>query len=204
MELTMNTLVEYKLTPDEYVYLYYLVNNKLCPVTVKINHKSLEEKQFIKILHNKTIARQKTINLFKNNISNKDSAEKQIAKAVINSKKLLNDVENWIDSWRDLFPAGVKTAGYRVKGTRGGCIKKMKSFIKANEGVSKEQIFTATKTYIAEKAMVRYQYMKIADYFISKDGASLLESYIELSIINAHQKKTEEFDSSTNNLADDI
>ena len=73
----------------------------------------------------------------------------------------------------------MKTAGYTVRGTRGGCVKKMKKFMKEHKNVTKDQIFKATELYVEEKRRVRYAYMRIADYFIEKDGGSLLEGYIE-------------------------
>tara|TARA_R110000803_G_scaffold71102_4_gene134180 strand:+ start:19137 stop:19754 length:618 start_codon:yes stop_codon:yes gene_type:complete len=205
MELRMNVLVEHSLTPNEFVYLYYLVNGKMLPITINITLIPLQEKGFIKIMpEGKVQVRQKTINLFKLPIT---SEEKQITEAVNNSQKLSTTVDQWISEWRDLFPMKIKTGGYPVRGTKQGCIKKMKSFIKANPGVTKEMIFKATKRYLEERRQTGYAYMKMADYFINKDGASMLETYIEIDYLRKQEGKSpllDEFDPSVNNLTDDI
>lgn len=91
----------------------------------------------------------------------------------------INKIEEWIESWRALWPSGVKSAGRPVKGSKQGCITKMSKFIKNHPEVSVEQIFEATRGYLFEKSRVHYQYMTCADYFIEKDSVSLLESLIE-------------------------
>ena len=63
------------------------------------------------------------------------------------------------------------------------------------------EIFKATRLYIKEKANERYSYMKMADYFIDKDGGSMLSAYIER--IN-EEGTSNTFDKQTNNLMDDI
>ncbi len=88
-------------------------------------------------------------------------------------------VEDWIQDWRSLFPKGVKTSGYPVRGSKGGCIKKMKKFMKEHPDVTKEQIYEATKNYIEKKRREGYSCTKVADHFIEKDKSSILESYIE-------------------------
>ena len=75
----------------------------------------------------------------------------------------------------------------------------MKKFIKNHKEVTKEQIFKATELYVEEKKRVRYAYMRIADYFIEKDGGSLLESYVEQLDDNETVS-----DQRVNTLTDDI
>jgi len=166
MEVDINLLVDNNLTPDEYVFLYYLDKGQIYSVDLVTDYKKMEKAGFIKI-GEKIYIRKKGSDI----VNNKRS---------VTIKPPTTDIIlDWVDDWRNLFPKGVKTAGYSVRGTRGGCIKKMKKFIKNNKKVTKDQIFKATELYIEEKKRVRYAYMRIADYFIEKDGGSLLENYIE-------------------------
>jgi hypothetical protein len=54
----------------------------------------------------------------------------------------------------------------------------MKAFINRT-GYSKSDIFYATKAYLAERKKDGYKFVICADYFISKDGNSVLEAYCE-------------------------
>lgn len=185
MELNIKTLVDNKLTPNSYVYLYYLVHKMLCPIPLpNINLTKLEEKGFIKLHGKQVVARVKAIQLIE--------GEQYVY------TEPLNRVEEWIGEWRDLFPAGVKTGGYYVKGSLSGCTKKMIKFIRDNKGVTKDQIFRATEKYIEEYRKRSFQYMKVADYFISKDNMSTLASYIE------QLDTTEEYDTHSKSMTDDI
>lgn len=198
MEIDINLLVGHKLTPNSYVYLYFLVHKKMCPLNMKVNEAGLEKSGYLKITPGQIIPRQKAVNLF---------PEAEYAKAQSElAKDMMASVDDWIQEWRELFPKGVKTGGYPVRGSKGGCTKKMKAFIKVNKGVGKALIFDATRKYIAEKASQRYQYMKMADYFISKDGISMLESYIESydPQDSTPVHTVENYDPNTNNLTEDI
>ena len=186
MELDIKLLVEKKLTPNSYVCLYYLVNNMICPIPLpSVSLTALQQRGYIKIMEGRIVARTK-------------------AMVLINPEYVYSEpvevIEDWIEEWRELFPAGVKTGGYYVRGSKAGCLKKMKTFLKYNKTVTKGQVMSATKLYIAESRARRFSYMKMADYFINKDGTSMLESYLEQS----QSKSVIEFDASTNNMADDI
>lgn len=91
-----------------------------------------------------------------------------------------SNVENWIDDWLNLFPKGVKSGGYPVKGDKKNCLLKMKKFIVDHPGVNKEKIFDATKAYLDVKRKDNWAYTKLAKYFIEhKDDGSMLASYCE-------------------------
>jgi hypothetical protein len=200
MELKINAMVEHKLSPDEYVYLFYLVSGMMCPVQLRVSKDKLQEQGFIKVTETKTIGRQKAIDL----LLGKEllHAVKTVSTSkTAKNKELVKSVDSWIEDWRSLFPTGIKTAGQPVRGSKQGCNKKMKTFISTNKDVTKEQIFEATKMYVKEKAMTRYAYMTVAHYFIDKGGISMLESYIEQCGI---ADTVEVFDQRTNNMTDDI
>lgn len=84
------------------------------------------------------------------------------------------NVSNWIDDWYNLFPSKVRSGGYPVKTDKKGCLKKMIKFCDNNPEYSKEIIFKATEFYINSAREKEYQYMKLAPYFIEKDGVSML------------------------------
>ena len=90
------------------------------------------------------------------------------------SKKANSDVNTWIDAWRDMFPAGINTAGYRYRGNRLEVLKKMIKFV-AQYKFSREEIFEATLRYVERFSARGYMYMEQAHYFIEKKerGSSL-------------------------------
>lgn len=89
------------------------------------------------------------------------------------------NVKDWIEEWRNLFPKGIKSGGYPLRGSKKGCLRKMKKFLKENPTITKDEIFHATEKYLNERKKENYEYTKVADYFIEKDNMSLLHSYIE-------------------------
>lgn len=88
-------------------------------------------------------------------------------------------VDSWIDDWRSLFPANVKSGGRPVRGDKKGVSEKMLAFVKEHKDTTKDQIFEATKQYVLESSLKNYQYMICADYFIKKHGSSMLAATIE-------------------------
>lgn len=107
------------------------------------------------------------------------------------SKKANSDVNTWIDAWRDMFPAGINTAGYRYRGNRLEVLKKMIKFVSVYP-YTKEEIFEATKRYIDRFAIKGYNYMQMAHYFIEKkDSGSSLASECE----NLKESKTNSVES---------
>lgn len=159
----------------------------ICPIPLPdTNLSMLEKKGYIKITaEGKIVARTKAIELV-------DTEGQYVY------KEPTFRVEEWIDEWRALFPEGIKSGGHYVKGSASGCLKKMKEFVKAHPKVLKYQIIEATKKYVEEYRQKRYAYMKVADYFIAKDGSSVLEAYIE------QYKNSPEFETAANNMTNDI
>lgn len=86
-------------------------------------------------------------------------------------------VEQWIEEWCNIFP-DVNVNGYNIRSDVKYCLGKMKKFVKSNPQFTKEQIFEATKNYIADKKAENFQYTKQSTYFIDKLGQpSLLLAY---------------------------
>lgn len=87
-------------------------------------------------------------------------------------------IDDWIREWRELWPKGITSGGYPVRSDLPGITKKMKSFLRKNS-YSKEEIILATKLYLKEREENSWSYMKLAGYFIEKDGESVLASFCD-------------------------
>lgn len=118
----------------------------------------LQVQGYVKIIEDGVELRQKTLDLFK--ITNVNASD-------------------WIDEWRKIFPAGSNTGGFRYRGDKQGCLKKMNKFLKDHRAVSKEEIIIATKKYVERYKLKNFTYMKQAHFFIEKEGLSTLASEIE-------------------------
>lgn len=112
-------------------------------------------------------------------ITFRKKGEDLFAKLSKRRKKSMPDVHLWIDEWRNLFPEGVNTAGYRYRGNKVEVLKKMLKFV-ALYDFTKEEIFQATKKYVERFSVRGYNYMQQAHYFIDKkDAGSSLASECE-------------------------
>ena len=79
------------------------------------------------------------------------------------------EVAQWVESWRELFPKGINSGGYRYRGDKAEVIKKMIKFVNTHD-YTIEQIFQATKDYVERFSLKGYAYMQLAHYFIEKKG----------------------------------
>ena len=165
MIISIDTEVASKLglTPVEYLHLYLLYNGQgelQCNDTHSIYQ--LESKGFIKDTEDAIVLRKKSIDLFSRQIP-----------------EIFESLESFVESYRNLFPSGVKSGGRLVKGDRLGCLSKLKSFKVKYPEYTQEEIIDATKAYIDLKKKNGWQMMSCADYFIEKDKQSQLASYCE-------------------------
>lgn len=156
----MQLINSYQLTPNYYVMLwlmYYDKPHKIGPST----QQALEKLEFIKDgkLTNKAI------NLFKK------------------EDKKLNDqqLREFLEELRDLFPKGVKINGSPVRTTIGlATVRKMKKLIEEYD-FSKDLIVKATKAYVDNKKRDNYKYMMKFTNFIDKQNVgSELASYCQM------------------------
>ena len=85
-------------------------------------------------------------------------------------------IESWIDSWRNLWPTGVKSGGYYIKGNKEDLLTKMHKFLKKYK-YSKEQVFEGTTKYLNERKVQGWTYTMCSEYFIEKNNTSKLASY---------------------------
>lgn len=89
------------------------------------------------------------------------------------------DLEDFVEQYRRLFPPNIKTSGYPVRGDKKGCQKKMKMFLKNYPEYNQEHVLKATRNYINEMKYKGYQCMMLAHNFIKKDDVSMLASFCE-------------------------
>lgn len=161
IEIDLDILKETKLTPNNFVILYCLYHEIEFVIEEYLD---LELLGYIKLDEdNKIVLRQKTIDLFKTN--------------KIPTK--LSELILFVDKYRELFPQGVKSGGYLIKGDKQGCITKFKSFIKKYPEYTQEEILDATKAYLDGKKKNNYDMTQLAHYFIEKEGISNLSSFCE-------------------------
>jgi len=113
----------------------------------------------------------------------------------VGSKKKVytkKEIEQWIQPWREIFPEGSNSGGYRYRGEKIECIKKMIKFVNDYDYTT-EQIFQATRDYVERFSLKGYAYMQLAHYFIQKQGVgSNLAS--ECEALSERKPKTEEED----------
>jgi hypothetical protein len=92
---------------------------------------------------------------------------------------------SFIDEWYSLWPSGIKSGGYYVRSGKPSCEKKLQKFMNSYE-YNKDVIMDATKRYIDRMKIGGYSFMKLAPYFIEKDGVSILAGECE-EIINSKE-----------------
>lgn len=113
--------------------------------------------------------------------SNYDDYMYSEKKKEVKSPKI--DIKEIVDKYRDLFPKGLNSNGFPYKGDKQGTTKKLHKFMKNNPEYTESIILKATEKYINEKRKDNFSYMKLAHYFIEKDGVSDLGAFCE-QIVN--------------------
>lgn len=176
--LDLNLLKEQNITPEEFVCLISIYNND-----GNINKESidsLQNKNYIKILKDENIVREKGRLLIEflsidsiGSINNKKTVKKS-------SRAIDADLENFVDKYRELWK-GLKPGSM---GSTNGCKEKLQRWMSENPKYSTDNIYNASKAYI--KSVDDYKYLQQADYFIYKKDAfgeqSRLSSFIDEDI----------------------
>ena len=105
------------------------------------------------------------------------------------NEKLFTYKVTWIEEYYELFPKGIKSGGFYVRSSIQDCSNKMFKFLNDNPQFTKDIILAATKNYIKDCEARNYDKMKLAPYFIIKDGTSMLSGYCEAYVqgINDNQ-----------------
>ena len=93
-----------------------------------------------------------------------------------------SDIDTFVDEYRNIFPKGVQTYGYPVKGDKAACRTKLTRFLKKYPEYNKNIILKATREYVSSRIMYNYEGLQLAHYFIDKDGISNLASMCEQNL----------------------
>ncbi|MEE8564912.1 MAG: hypothetical protein V3V33_16570 [Candidatus Lokiarchaeia archaeon] len=177
IELDIEELKKLGLSPNNYIFLF-IINKKGMKEAFEMcgdDLSNLEEKGYIKIIPDKIILRNKALELFNTTEDN----DFKVIKLGSRKVKVTNDIIELVGEYRSLFPKNILSGGYPVKGNQAACFVRMQEFKNSNPQVTNEQILKAARTYVNERRMNNYAYMKTANYFIYKDSESMLLSYIE-------------------------
>lgn len=162
IKLSLLTLKQLKLTPNDYVYLYCKYHD--LELDLSMNFDNLEKRSYIKFEEdNEVILRIKAIKLFK---TDKIPLKKE-------------DFDAFVEKYRNIFPEGVKSGARPLRSDRVSCKKKLLKFQEMYPDYTQEEILDATKAYIDLKRKEAYKFTTCADYFIIKEGSSILASYVE-------------------------
>lgn len=161
--LDLNFLKEQNLSIIEFMTLLKLNEINIDLVLNDATLKSLQEKQFIKLINQEIIVREKSKLLIdfmsiESNFSN--HREKKIIK--VSSRVINSEIDQFIEEYRNLWK-GLKVGSM---GSPLACKEKMIRWMKENPSYSKENILKAARIYI--KSVNDYQYLQAAHYFIYK------------------------------------
>jgi hypothetical protein len=161
----LKKLKRLNLTPNQYLYIYGLVNDCITDIITvsKCTEQELLDLQEKGIL--------KIVNLTKLTFSYDENNIKKASK-ILDSEDSLD----WISEWIALWPEGVKSGGYYIRSNESSIISKMKAFID-NYDYSPEIIIDSTRAYLQEMVHKGYKGVQCAHYFIEKNKQSNLEAY---------------------------
>jgi hypothetical protein len=176
--LDINFLKEQNLSIIEFITLLKLNEVDIDLVLNDSILKRLQEKQFIKLIDQDFIIREKGKLLLdflsiESNYSN--YKDKKIIKK---SNRVINEgFDEFIEEYRKLWK-GLKLGSM---GSSNACKEKMERWMKENPNYSKEDILKAARIYI--KSVDNYQFLQAAHYFIykkeGKEEDSRLSAFIE-------------------------
>lgn len=150
------------------IFLTFIYEDQLEFIEKIYNENFLEYSSHVTILEKRGLVKKHGFDVkdFTLRKAGEDLLKKYLGKK---AKKTPSDVKLWIDNWRQLFPAGVNSAGYRYRGEKMEVLKKMIKFVNSYD-YTKEEIFKATENYVKRFALRGYAYMQQAHYFIEKQG----------------------------------
>jgi hypothetical protein len=170
---------------QEYVLLYGLYHNNI-DVFCEYNDAEPYTAYVLCNLINKGFLTKKTNHNLPTTI---DDLHELNIKLTPRAEMIFKDSIKSAPSNEKLFPKGIKSGGFYVRSSIQDCSNKMYKFMNDNPTFTKEIILEATKNYIKDCEMRNYDKMKLAPYFINKDGTSMLSGYCEAYVqgINDNQ-----------------
>jgi DNA-directed RNA polymerase beta' subunit len=186
-EVNMNELIELGLSVEEF-FILNILRMPLWKLQLRKYEKFVKEvdESVIVSLILKGYVKKRYDKLNTKNLNNLILTNKY--HKILNREKA--NVESWINEWRNLWPKGVRSGGYYIRGNRENVLYKMKLFLEFYPYCTKDLIFKATKNYIEKMAIDGYKYSKLAHYFIMKDDTSILADECE-SVIDDEEFEKE-------------
>ena len=94
--------------------------------------------------------------------------------------KITQDFEELLSLYTDLWPKKIKTGNRLVRRSANSLRAKLRAFTNLRKDITPKEILEATSIYVASAKRQNYDYMQCADYFISKNRSSELESHVDL------------------------
>ena len=94
--------------------------------------------------------------------------------------KKTEEFEELLTLYTDLWPKKIKTGNRLVRRSVNSLKGKLKAFCNRRKDVTHTEILEATNIYVISCKRQNYEYMQCADYFISKNSSSELESHVDL------------------------
>jgi hypothetical protein len=199
LSLLIKILLNNNIDFQEYVLLYALKHNNFEILYDYHDVENYTNYTISNLIQKKLIAKKTNCDtsvslddLYKSNLeltSNGELIFKDSIKSAPSNEKLFPYKVTWIDEYYDLFPKGIKSGGFYVRTSIQDCSNKMFKFLNDNSEFTKDIILAATKNYIKDCEARNYDKMKLAPYFIFKDGTSMLSGYCEAYVqgINDNQ-----------------
>ena len=87
--------------------------------------------------------------------------------------KKLDSLSELAERLINIYPQGVKSGGYPVRGSKVDVTDKLRKFFKKHK-YTHEQVIQAVEKYVERKRKDKWDYMQRLIYFIEKDGSSNL------------------------------
>lgn len=186
--LLINTYVleELNISCLEFLYLYFLYSEKNLGIPFNdIDEKKLQEKKLIKLITNeKTILRQKSIDLIEFSLVEANVSFNEKKKEVKKpSRAKLKELDEFVDVFRNKWQ-GLKPG---AMGGKNACKVKLRKWMLENPEYSFEEILAAADLYLTTEGRDT-KFLQRADYFIYKNDinrneASRLSAYIDDVVI---------------------
>jgi len=117
----------------------------------------------------------------------------QALQKIKQAPKKQDNVLEWINDYREIFPKGIRSGGMPVRGDKQSCLKKMRKFIIEYPEYETDLIIKATKNYVENKARSQYAFIQTAHYFIYKNNMSTLASECE-NILENNEDTLDDFE----------
>lgn len=90
------------------------------------------------------------------------------------------DFEILLEIYAELWPKKIKSGNRLIRRSPNSLRRKLKAFTLARKDVTADEIIAATKIYLTSAKRQNWEYTISADYFISKNSSSELESHVDL------------------------